>query len=162
MTTRCSSEEQTMGREFDAATGVAGAPAAGATGPGRMRGSRKARVAARLFTRASIPLRLRLLDCLMRPLGTLGAAGVAAGAFAMYAPAVRSQEQPLCAAAVSRISAGQVHELASFVEQVDPDALRRFTGLLAESAVAQSMLGASALRWLEHALRPRQAEAAAL
>lgn len=150
-----------MGEKFDAATGVAGATAAtGATGRGRMRGSRQARVAARLYARASLPLRQRLLDCLMRPLGTLGAAGVAAGAFVMYAPAVRGQEQQICPDAVSRISAGQVHELASFVEQVDPDALRRFTGLLAESAVAQSMLGASALRWLECALRPGRREAA--
>ena len=42
------------------------------------------RLVARVFGAANPPLRVRLLSCLIQPLGTLGIAGVAAGAFAVF------------------------------------------------------------------------------
>ena len=69
-----------MSDEFDdavdpiatsAASGVSAAPADG----------RAARLMARLYASANLALRTRLVACLVRPLGSLGVAAVAAGAF---------------------------------------------------------------------------------
>lgn len=113
-----------------------------------------AQLVARLYRQASVPLRVRLLGCLMRPLGTLGAAGVAAGAFVVFMQPLRSGDPAIDPEAVARVSANQVHELAYFVEQVDPAALRHFAGLVSRSPLGQAPLGASALRLLEQALPP--------
>ena len=58
------------------------------------------RLVARLFAAAGNPLRVRLLRSLMRPLGTLGAAGVAAGAFVAFADR-RGAEESIDADAVA-------------------------------------------------------------
>jgi len=120
----------------------------------RRRRAAAASLVARLYRQASVPLRARLLGCLIRPLGTLGAAGVAAGTFVVFMQPLRSGDPAIDPEAVARVSARQVHELAHFVEQVDPAALRHFAGLVSRSPVGQAPLGASALRLLEQALPP--------
>jgi hypothetical protein len=95
------------------------------------------RLVARLFNAAGVPLRVRLLRCLMRPLGTLGAAGVAAGAFVAFIDR-RGDETSFDAEAVSQVSSQQIHELAHFVEQVDPQALQQFVSLASGSSLAMA------------------------
>ena len=73
---------------------------------------------------AGNPLRVRLLRCLMRPLGPLGAAGVAAGAFAAFLDPRGGGEPVIDLEAAAQVSSQQVHELARFVEQVEPQALQ--------------------------------------
>lgn len=96
------------------------------------------RLVARLFAAAGNPLRIRLLRCLMQPLGTLGAAGVAAGAFAAFIDLRHRHEPRIDADAVAQLSSRQIHELARFVEQVDPQALQQFASLAAGSSLAMA------------------------
>lgn len=115
------------------------------------------RLVARLFAAAGNPLRVRLLRCLMRPLGTLGAAGVAAGAFVAFADR-RGVEESIDADAVAQVSSQQIYELAHFVEQVDPQALQQFTSLASSSSLAMATtFSAAALLLLYRQLLKAQA-----
>lgn len=139
-----------MSDEFDevmrsASLGAPARPRAGTAGP---------RLVARLFAAAGAPLRVRLLHCLMRPLGPLGAAGVASGAFAHFAGPAGSGRGRFEAEAVARLSSRQVRELAQFVEQVDPQALRQFASLAASSPLAVSRCSAPVLALLYRCLQP--------
>ena len=108
-------------------------------------GTPSPRLVARLFAAAGNPLRVRLLRCLMRPLGPLGAAGVAAGAFAAFLNPRGGSEPVIDLEAVAQLSSRQVHELAHFVEQVDPQALQQFASLVSSSPLAMATFSASAL-----------------
>ena len=115
------------------------------------------RLVARLFAAAGNPLRVRLLRCLMRPLGTLGAAGVAAGAFVAFADR-RGVEESIDADAVAQVSSQQISELAHFVEQVDPQALQQFASLASSSSLAMATtFSAAALLLLYRQLLKAQA-----
>ena len=115
------------------------------------------RLVARLFAAAGNPLRVRLLRCLMRPLGTLGAAGVAAGAFVAFADR-RGVEASIDADAVAQVSSQQIYELAHFVEQVDPQALQQFASLASSSSLAMATtFSAAALLLLYRQLLKAQA-----
>lgn len=117
------------------------------------------RLVARLFSAAGAPLRASLLRCLMRPLGTLGAAGVAAGAFVAFVDR-RGGEAPMDADAVSQLSSQQIYELAHFVEQVDPQALQQFVSLASGSSLAMATtFSAAALLLLYRRLQPAARQA---
>jgi hypothetical protein len=120
------------------------------------------RLVARLFTTAAAPLRVRLLRCLMQPLGTLGAAGVAAGSFAAFLPRRGGVDPSIDPDAVARLSCEQVCELARFVEQVDPQALQQFATLVAGSPLAMATFSAAALVLLYRRLPTAGAPAARL
>jgi len=69
-----------MSDEFDDAVDpIAKSAAAGVASAGNE--GRAARLMARLYASANLALRTRLVACLLRPLGSLGVAAVAAGAF---------------------------------------------------------------------------------
>lgn len=116
------------------------------------------RLVARLFAAAGNPLRVRLLHCLMRPLGTLGIAGVAAGAFAVFVGRDGGGGAALDAEAIAQVSqltGQQVQELALFVEQVDPQALLQFASLASGSSLAlATSFSAAALVLLTRRLQP--------
>lgn len=131
------------------------------------------RLVARVFGAANPPLRVRLLSCLIQPLGTLGIAGVAAGAFAVFVgrdgpSATRIDFEAVAQVAqVAQVTSRQVHELARFVEQVDPQALLQFASLASGSSLAlASGFSAAALALLYRRLQPtmtaRAASAASL
>ena len=117
-------------------------------------GTPSPRLVARLFAAAGNPLRVRLLRCLMRPLGPLGAAGVAAGAFAAFLNPRGGSEPVIDVEAVAQVSSWQVHELAHFVEQVDPQALQQFASLVSSSPLAMATFSASALVLLYRRIQP--------
>jgi hypothetical protein len=121
-------EEQSMSDEFDDVVDPVALP----TRPSPA-GQRAPRLLARLYASANQTLRLRLVDCLVRPLGPLALAGVAAGAFS--AVVVRSGAGGIAIAIgdVARFSKEQVAELAHFVEQVSPDALAQAAQLVADN-----------------------------
>jgi len=122
-------------------------------------GSLTSRLVARLFHAAGNPLRARLLRCLMRPLGLLGVAGVASGAFVAFIDR-RGGELLIDPEAVAQVSSQQVLELARFVEQVDPQALQQFASLAASSPLALATFSASALLLLSRRLQPAAARRA--
>jgi hypothetical protein len=117
-------------------------------------GRHRPRLVARLFVAADMPLRARLLAILMKPMGALCIAGVAAGAFTWVlrrggavADASLDLEQ------VGRVSSEQVLELARFVEQVNPQALLDFAALVEASHLGLATFSASALLLLYRALQ---------
>lgn len=103
------------------------------------------RLVARLFAAAGNPLRARLLQCLMRPLSLLGAAGVASGAFVAFVDRHGGDELRIDPEALASVSSQQMLELAHFVEQVEPQALEQFARLAANSPLAMATFSASVL-----------------
>jgi hypothetical protein len=98
------------------------------------------------YQRAPAPLQVRLLECLIQPVGPLALAAVAAGAFGRLLYAREGQLPSLSIDDVARISAEQVQELARFVEQCSPDAFTRIGNLLAGHPIGLlSTLGGSIL-----------------
>ncbi|HMO47237.1 MAG TPA: hypothetical protein PKB14_14545 [Rubrivivax sp.] len=141
-----------MSSEFDEITEAAALPPA-AVHEAAPRGSTPvSRLVARLFAAAGNPLRVRLLRCLMRPLGLLGVAGVASGAFVAFVDRHGGEAQ-IDPEAVAQVSSRQMLELAHFVEQVDPQALEHFAGLAASSPLAMAAFSASVLLLLYRRLR---------
>jgi hypothetical protein len=110
--------------------------------------SRSARLVARLYRGASAAQRSRLLTALLRPLGPLACVGVASGAFAGYVGrgAVSALDD------LGRFSREQVFELARFVEQVSPDALRHVARALAGARTELTGFAAAAALLLERTL----------
>ena len=118
-----------MSDEFDDAVDPIATTAPAAPGPALP--SRVARLTARLYASANLALRRRLLACLLRPLGPLGVAAVAAGAFTVVLS--RRGGLSLAIADVARFSREQIAELARFVEQVSPEALQQAAGLITDN-----------------------------
>lgn len=84
---------------------------------------RAPRLLARLYRSANHVLRKRLVACLVRPLGPLALASVAAGAFTTLLSRSGAGVISFAIEDAALFSPEQVAELARFVEQVQPDAL---------------------------------------
>jgi hypothetical protein len=119
-----------MSDEFDdvvdPVASTAGAVGAAASG-------RAPRLVARLYASANQTLRTRLVACLVRPLGPLALAGVAAGAFTAVLARGSAGSLSVVIGDVARFSQEQVAELARFVEQVQPEALLQAAQLVADN-----------------------------
>ena len=115
-----------------------GSGAAAAPAPGRA-----ARLLGRLYGSANLALRTRLVACLLRPLGSLGVAAVAAGAFTVVLTRRSAGGIGVAMADVADFSKEQVAELARFVEQVSPDALQQAAGLVYENRIGVGAFTAS-------------------
>jgi len=116
-----------------------------------------ARLVARVYRSASVPLRADMLACLLRPLGTLSLVAVASGAFArlLLRDGVAPDRIPI--EDVVHYSSAQVLELARFVHEVDPGTLEQLAALLTDSTLGVTALSASALVLLYRRLRPASA-----
>ena len=131
-----------MSDEFDDAIDpIATSPGSGAAAapaPGRA-----ARLLGRLYGSANLALRTRLVACLLRPLGSLGVAAVAAGAFTVVLSRRSAGGLGVAMVDVAEFSKDQVAELARFVEQVSPEALQQAAGLVFENSVGVGAFTAS-------------------
>jgi hypothetical protein len=103
------------------------------------------RLVVRLYTASNEVLQAQLLNCLLRPLGLLGAVGAAAGAFSGMVLRRGSNEVMVRVDDLNRITTEQVFELARFAEQVNPDALRQVANLVSQQPVAMAAFTAAAL-----------------
>ncbi len=119
-----------MSDEFDDAPDPAVAVAAAVATPAVASG-RAPRLLARLYGSANQALRSRLVACLVRPLGPLALASVAAGAFTALLSRSGGGGLAIAIDDAARYSQDQVAELARFVEQVQPDALLQAARLAA-------------------------------
>ena len=141
-----------MSDEFDdavdpvATSAAPGVPAAPAQ-------DRAARLMARLYGSANLALRRRLVACLLRPLGSLGVAAVAAGAFTVVLSRRGAGGLGVAMADVAEFSKEQVAELARFVEQVSPDELQQAAGLAYENRIGVGAFTASVALLLALELR---------
>ena len=135
---------------------VAANPAVSAIALGAERRSKRmVRLACRLYGAANPPLRAKLVACLLKPLGILGTAGIAAGAFSrhLYPDAVESARMAM--RDVVGFSNDQMIELVRFVEQVSPDALQEFARLFEYHRMSIAAFTASAALLLLQSLSQR-------
>jgi len=109
-----------------------------------------------LFARAAPPQRVRLLNGLLRPVGPLALVAIAAGAFANLLPTSRWHIASASLDDAMRLTAGQVLELARYVEQKSPEAFMQLPELLADSPLWVSSLGGALLLLALRAWRRRQ------
>ena len=115
-----------------------------------------ARLACRMYGAAPPALRAKLVACLVRPLGTLGLFGVAAGAFGVLLYRGGSESARAAIGDMARFSNDQMFELVRFVEQVSPDALQEFARLFTERSMGTAAFSASAALLLMRALRQEE------
>jgi hypothetical protein len=135
-----------MDEDIDEACGGGACAAAGrrhalAAGEGA---SRMAERVSELYDEAPAPARTRLLEYLLRPVGPLALVTIAAGAFAHLLHRLTREAMPVSLEDAARITAGQVLELARYVEQCSPDALARIGSLIAESQMGVATMSGSA------------------
>ena len=104
-----------------------------------------AELVARLYADAAQPLKARLLDFLLRPVGALGLAAVLPDAFASLLARGPRQGLGVSVDDVVRVSSEQVLELARYVEQCSPDALQQIGAMLADSPAGMAGLGSAVL-----------------
>jgi hypothetical protein len=145
-----------MSDEFDDAVDPIATPAAtavAATAPRGVGSGRAARLMARLYGSANLALRTRLIACLLRPLGSLGVAAVAAGAFTVVVSRRGAGGFGVAIADVADFSKDQVAELARFVEQVSPEALQQAAGMVFENRFGVGAFTASVALLLALELR---------
>ena len=116
-----------MSDEFDDAPD----PAVAAAQPSPAASGRAPRLLARLYASANHALKTRLIACLVRPLGPLALASVAAGAFTALLSRSGAGGISIAIDDAALFSPEQVAELARFVEQVQPDALLQAARLAA-------------------------------
>jgi len=98
-----------------------------------------------LFAKAPPPQRVRLLNGLLRPVGPLALVAIAAGAFASLLPTTRWHVVSASLDDAMRLTAGQVLELARYVEQKSPEAFTQLPELLADSPLWVGSLGGALL-----------------
>jgi hypothetical protein len=113
---------------------------------------------ARFYDDAPLPLRVRLLNGLLLPVGPLALVALGAGAFASLLPHAHWHAAVVSSADALRISAEQVLELARYVEQKCPEWLVRVPDLLGDRASWAASLSGSMLL---AALRRRSVDVAA-
>jgi hypothetical protein len=129
-----------MSDEFDDVPDPA--VAAAVPSPAAVHG-RAPRLLARLYGSANHVLRSRLVVCLVRPLGPLALASVAAGAFTALLSRSAAGGLSIAIDDAARFSQEQVAELARFVEQVQPDALVQAARLAAAHPTGVGAFSAS-------------------
>lgn len=115
------------------------------------------RLVSRLYAAADLPLRAKLLACLLRPLRPLGLVAIAAGAFSGFLTRGAAGGIEIVISDVTRYSNEQITELARFVEQVSPEAVRQFAGLVADNPIGIAAFSTSAALLLLRALRKLEA-----
>jgi hypothetical protein len=111
------------------------------------------RLISHLYALGDQALRSRLLARLLQPLGTLGMAAVAAGAFAGFVQRRTASGVTVALDDVSHYSSEQVLELARFVEQVDPQVLQNLAQRMSHTPLGLAALSASAAMLLWGALQ---------
>jgi hypothetical protein len=95
----------------------------------------------RLYRTADLPARAGILAALIKPLGPLGLAAVASGAFAGFAQRQRGTGIEIGLDEAGRYSAAQVLELARFVEQVDADAFAQVVAMVLDGPAGFTAFG---------------------
>jgi hypothetical protein len=110
---------------------------------------------AEVYRNATAPLRGRLLECLLRPVGPLALVAVAAGAFGQFLQRGGYRQVAIAPEDAARISPEQMLELARYVEQASPESLLQIVPLLADHPVGMAGVAASVLLVTLQAWRQR-------
>jgi hypothetical protein len=98
-----------------------------------------------LYDRAPEPLRIKLLEHLLRPVGPLAMVAIAAGAFARFVYRLRRDAMPIPLEDAARITSAHVLQLARYVEQSSPQVLHQVASLIANRPLGLETISSSAL-----------------
>ena len=102
-------------------------------------------IVARLYPNAEIALRVRLLRSLLRPLGPMAVAAVAAGAFVKCLERAGWNRLSVTVDDALSATSGQIMELARYVEQSDPNVVERIYRMLDAHPSSVALIGSSVL-----------------
>jgi len=92
-----------------------------------------------VYEKAPAPLRTKLLEYLLRPVGPLALVAIATGAFGHLLYRLRRDAMPISLDDAARITSGHVLELARYVEQCSPHVLLRIGSLIAASPMVATI-----------------------
>ena len=102
-----------------------------------------ATVVASAFTRLRIGERVRVLRCLLRPVGPMALAVLGGGVFAKYITQARWPRMSVSLEDAAQITSGQVYELVRYIEQSNPVAMQQALAVLSRDAAAMAVIGGS-------------------
>jgi len=108
-----------------------------------------------IYETAPPPVRTKLLETLLRPVGPLALVAIAAGAFGHLLHRLTRDAMPISFEDTMRISSQHVLELARYVEQCSPELLQRFGALVSATPLNAATIGTSALLLALTAMDPR-------
>lgn len=111
------------------------------------------RLISRIYAASDATLRARVLQRLLDPLGPLGLAAIAAGAFAGFLQRRGAEGLRVSIDDASRFSSEQIAELVQFVAQVSPESIQSIVGTFTDNPVGLTAFGASAIVLLLRAWR---------
>lgn len=100
-------------------------------------------IVARAFTTAGVGLRVRVLSRLLPSVGPLALMVVGGGAFAKYALQARWATMSVSFSDAARVTSAQVYELATYVQQSNPEVARQILAVLARDVSTMTALGAT-------------------
>lgn len=98
------------------------------------------------YRAAPAPLRARLLECLLRPVGPLALAAIASGAFGVFLARRTWTPVSLSIEDAARVTGQPVYELAAYLEQSCPEVFSQLAAVLGNCPLALAT-GGGAL-WL--------------
>lgn len=98
-----------------------------------------------IYGKSPAPLRTKLLECLLRPVGPLALVTIATGAFSHLLHRLTRDASPISLDEAARITSEHVLELARYVEQCSPDELVRIGSLIAANPMSVATVSGSAL-----------------
>jgi glycerol-3-phosphate dehydrogenase len=95
------------------------------------------------YEAANARMRVRVLNRMLRAVGPLALAVVAGGAFARYVTQARWSALTVSLSDATAVSSAQVYEIASYVQQSNPEVIRQIAAVLARDVPTMSALGAT-------------------
>ena len=106
-------------------------------------GSMVPAIVARAFTAASVGLRARVLSRLLPSVGPLALAVLGGGAFAKYVHQARWSALSVSFSDAARVTSTQIYELATYVQQSNPEVARQILSVLSRDVSTMTALGAT-------------------
>ena len=106
-------------------------------------GSMVPAIVARAFTAASVGLRARVLSRLLPSVGPLALAVLGGGAFAKYVHQARWSALSVSFSDAARVTSTQIYELATYVQQSNPEVSRQILNVLTRDVSTMTALGAT-------------------
>jgi hypothetical protein len=106
-------------------------------------GSMVPAIVARAFTTASVGLRARVLSRLLPSVGPLALMVLGGGAFAKYVHQARWSALSVSFSDAARVTSTQIYELATYVQQSNPEAARQILSVLSRDVSTMTALGAT-------------------
>ena len=95
------------------------------------------------YEAASVGVRVRVLNRMLRAVGPLALAVVAGGTFARYVSQARWSALTVSLGDAARVTSSQVYELVAYVQQSNPDVVRQIASVLVRDVSTMTTLSAT-------------------